>query len=110
MPQIRDVKIEGAAARISFDSIGDGLITARKTGRAPAVEEKNSPLRRFAIAGADRQWFWATAVIEGATVLVSSPDVPTPVAVRYACSTNPEGANLYNRNGLPASPFRTDNW
>ena len=109
-PLFRDLKIEGAAARISFDSIGDGLITARKIGRAPAVEEKNSPLRRFAIAGADRQWFWATAVIEGATVLVSSPDVPTPVAVRYACSTNPEGANLYNRNGLPASPFRTDNW
>ena len=109
-PLFRDLKIEGSAARITFDSIGDGLITARKIGRAPAVEEKNAPLRRFAIAGADRQWFWATAVIEGATVLVSSPDVPTPVAVRYACSTNPEGANLYNRNGLPASPFRTDNW
>jgi hypothetical protein len=49
-------------------------------------------------------------VIEKDTVVVSSPDVPNPVAVRYAFSGNPEGCNLYNKEGLPASPFRTDDW
>jgi len=109
-PLFRDLKIEGATARVRFDSIGAGLITARKTGRSPAAEEKNAPLRRFAIAGTDRKWVWATAVIDGDTVVVSAPEVPSPVAVRYADSSNPEGANLYNRDGLPASPFRTDTW
>ena len=64
----------------------------------------------FVIAGEDRQWAWADAVIDGATVVVSSASVPKPVAVRYAFTMNPAGANLYNKNGLPASPFRTDDW
>jgi len=55
-------------------------------------------------------WGWANAVIDGQTVVVSSPEVPKPVAVRYAYRTNPEGCNLYNNEGLPASPFRTDEW
>jgi sialate O-acetylesterase len=67
-------------------------------------------LKRFAIAGADKKWFWAEAVIDGQSVVVSSGAVPEPVAVRYAFSMNPDGANFYNREGLPASPFRTDNW
>ena len=67
-------------------------------------------LKRFAIAGEDKQWRWADARIEGDTVVCSSADVPKPVAVRYAWAINPEGANLYNRDGLPASPFRTDDW
>ena len=58
----------------------------------------------------DRGRSFADAVIEGDTVRVSSPAVTKPVAVRYAYSNNPEGANLYNRDGLPASPFRTDSW
>jgi len=49
-------------------------------------------------------------VIENDTVVLSSPEVTEPVAVRYAFQMNPDGANLYNRDGLPASPFRTDNW
>ncbi len=109
-PLFREMKIEGGKARISFDSPGGGLISARKQGRASAVEEKSAKLQRFAIAGADKQWQWADAVIEGDAVVVSSEKVPAPVAVRYAYSSNPEGANLYNRAGLPASPFRTDNW
>jgi sialate O-acetylesterase len=68
------------------------------------------PLKRFEIAGADRQWRWADAVIDGETVVVSSPAVPQPVAVRYAWASNPEGANLVNAAGLPASLFRTDDW
>ena len=62
------------------------------------------------MAGADKKWHWAEAVIENDTVVVSSPEVPEPVAVRYAFQMNPDGANLYNRDGLPASPFRTDHW
>jgi len=109
-PLFRELKIEGGKARVTFDSIGGGLITARKDGRTAAVEEKGLKVRRFAIAGADRKWAWADAVIEGDSVVVSSPIVSAPVAVRYAYSSNPEGANLYNRAGLPASPFRSDDW
>ncbi len=67
------------------------------------------PARGFAIAGVDRKWHWAEARIENDTVLVSSPAVPLPVAVRYAWADNPE-ATLRNGEGLPASPFRTDDW
>jgi sialate O-acetylesterase len=86
------------------------LMVGKKTGREPVMEDTNGKLKRFAIAGADKKFFWADAVIDGATVIVSSPSVSKPVAVRYAFSSNPEGANLCNREGLPASPFRTDDW
>ena len=109
-PLFREMKIEDRKARITFDSLGGGLMAGHKDGRAPAVEDKAAALKRFAIAGADRKWVWATAVIDGGTVVVSSPEIPAPVAVRYADASNPAGANLYNRAGLPASPFRTDNW
>jgi sialate O-acetylesterase len=66
-------------------------------------------LKGFAIAGADRQFVWAEARIEGDTVVVSSPQVSQPVAVRYGWADNPE-VSLYNKAGLPASPFRTDDW
>jgi sialate O-acetylesterase len=78
--------------------------------RKPVVEEPTGKLKRFAIAGADKKWVWADAAIDGRTVVVSSPEVKEPVAVRYAFSMNPDGANLFNREGLPASPFRTDDW
>ena len=65
----------------------------------------------FAIAGADKQWHWAEAVIDGTDVVVSAKEVAAPVAVRYAFRANPMGdCNLYNKEGLPASPFRTDSW
>jgi len=64
----------------------------------------------FSIAGADKQWRSAKAVVDGNTVVVSCPEVKEPVAVRYAFTMNPEGCNLYNKEGLPASPFRTDDW
>jgi sialate O-acetylesterase len=67
------------------------------------------PIKGFAIAGEDRRFVWAEARIDGNTVIVSSPRVPKPVAVRYAWADNPI-ANLYNKAGLPASPFRTDDW
>ena len=65
---------------------------------------------RFAIAGEDKVWQWADAKIDGDSVVVSSDKVAKPVAVRYAWAMNPEGANLYNKDGLPAVPFRTDSW
>jgi sialate O-acetylesterase len=68
------------------------------------------PLAGFAIAGSDRRFVWGKAAIEGNTVAVWSDEVPEPVAVRYAWADNPESANLANAAGLPASPFRTDDW
>jgi sialate O-acetylesterase len=107
-PVFRQITVEGGNARLHFDSIGGGLMAGTKTARVPAVEDVGAALGRFAIAGADNQWVWGNAVIDGDTVVVSSPQVPAPVAVRYAYSTNPTGANLYNRAGLPAGPFLTD--
>ena len=109
-PLFREMKSDGEKIHLNFDHVGAGLMAGKKTGRDPVVEDKDGKLRRFAIAGADMKWFWADAVIDGATVVVSSPDVKEPVAVRYAFSQNPDGANLYNKDGLPASPFRTDDW
>lgn len=98
-PAYSDYKIEGSTIRVSFAQGTDGGLTTAG-GKA---------LKGFAIADADRQWHWADARIEGNTVVVSSPDVRYPVAVRYAWADNPE-CNLVNADGLPASPFRTDNW
>lgn len=85
-------------------------MVATKEGRQPPVEDNTGKLARFAIAGEDKVWQWADARIDGDTVVVSSEKVPKPVAVRYAYSWNPIGANLYNKNGLPTCPFRTDKW
>jgi len=109
-PLFREMKIDGEKIRLSFDHVGAGLMVGRKAGREPAAEAKEDKLKRFAIAGADKKWFWADAVIDGTCVVVSSADVKAPVAVRYAFANNPDGANLYNKDGLPASPFRTDDW
>jgi len=111
-PLYRESRVEEDGIRIAFEphSAGSGLMAAAKDGRDVAVEAEGAALRRFAIAGEDRVWHWADARIDGPTVVVSSPEVPQPVAVRYAFSMNPEGANLYNKEGLPASPFRTDDW
>src|SRR5262249_26453000 len=65
--------------------------------------------RGFALAGADRAWHWADARIDGARVILTSSEVPVPVAARYAWAANPR-ANLVNGAALPAAPFRTDDW
>lgn len=117
-PVYSSMKIEGNAIRLSFDHLGGGLVAKelpatydvmRKAGKtAPLVRNSpQSPLEGFAICGADQQWVWAEAKIEGNTVLVSASQVPAPIAVRYAWADNPT-CNLYNQAGLPASPFRTD--
>ena len=109
-PLFRSHKVEGNTIRLSFDHVGSGLIVGKKAGLQATQEVPDGTLQRFAIAGKDRKWHWAEARIEGQTVVVTSPEVTSPVAVRYAYSMNPAGANLYNREGIPASPFRTDGW
>ena len=111
-PLYKASRVEGDKVRLAFDHQGTGLMVGKKDGRQPTVENTQEKLKRFAIAGADKKWFWADAVIDKNTntVVVSSPEVKAPVAVRYAFQMNPDGANLYNREGLPASPFRTDDW
>jgi sialate O-acetylesterase len=104
-PLFKAYTIRGNAVHVRFSHVGGGLVT------------RGAKLTGFAMAGRDRRFVWAEAVIEAparrgqpaATVVVSSPQVPKPVAVRYAWADNPE-CNLYNQVGLPASPFRTDRW
>ena len=109
-PLYKGMQIEGSKIRISFDYVGQGLMVGKKEGHGPAAEDLGVPLQKFAIAGADKKWVWANAVIDGETLVVFHPSVPHPVAVRYAFTANPLGCNLYNKDGLPASPFRTDTW
>jgi sialate O-acetylesterase len=109
-PLFKELKIEDGKARVIFDHAGDGLIVGKKEGLAPTELVKDGKLERFAVAGKDKKWHWADAKIDGDAVVVWSKDVPEPVAVRYAYSMNPAGANLYNSLGLPASPFRSDDW
>ncbi|MBN1556932.1 MAG: sialate O-acetylesterase [Lentisphaerae bacterium] len=109
-PLYREHTVENGRIRIAFDYTDGGLMAGIKDGQASVREDPDGVVKRFAVAGADRAWHWADAAIEGDTVVVSSPDVPEPVAVRYAYDTSPTGCNLYNRAGLPASPFRTDDW
>ncbi|MDD4889789.1 MAG: sialate O-acetylesterase [Phycisphaerae bacterium] len=101
------LKVEGNKVRLAFDHVGGGL-EARQRSDEPAVEG-NVPLRGFAVAGEDKKFVWADAKIEGNEVVVSSDKVEKPVAVRYGWADNPN-CNLYNKEGLPASPFRTDEW
>jgi len=109
-PLYKEMKIEGDKIRITFDHVGSGLTVATKKDYEPIVKDPQGKLKRFAIAGENKKWVWANAVIDGQTIVCSSPEVPKPVAVRYAFAQNPDGCNLYNNEGLPASPFRTDEW
>ena len=109
-PLYRSQRIEGDHVIISFDHIGRGLMVGAKDGLAPVREVKDGVPAKFAVAGADKKWYKADAQIVGKTVVVRSEKVPVPVAVRYAFADNPSDSNLYNRDGLPAAPFRTDAW
>jgi sialate O-acetylesterase len=109
-PLYKGYKVEGQKIRVSFENFGSGLMLGEKIGLEPTKEIKDAKLKWIAIAGDDKVWHWAEASIDGDTLLVSSEKVPAPVAVRYAFAMNPAGANLYNKAGLPASPFRTDAW
>jgi len=97
-PLYKSSHVEGSSIRVRFSHVGSGLVA------------QGAPLLQgLAIAGADRKFHWADARIDGDAVVVSSRDVPQPVAVRYAWGDSPR-CNLFNQAGLPASPFRTDDW
>lgn len=95
-PLYESMKIEGGKITVTFTSTGGGLVA------------RGGELKYFAVAGADKKFVWAKAEIEGNKVVVWSDKIHSPLAVRYAWADNPEGANLYNKEDLPASPFRTD--
>jgi sialate O-acetylesterase len=99
-PLFESVKFENKKAIVSFNYVYDEL----------TVKDKFGYVRGFEIAGVDKVFYYAQAVIEGDKVIVSSSKVQNPVAVRYAWSDAPIDANLYNSAGFPASPFRTDDW
>jgi len=96
-PIYKSMKTEDNKIIITFTNTGGGL-----------VAKGDGQLKHFAIAGADKKFIWAKAKIKADKVIVWNDDIISPAAVRYAWADNPEGANLYNKEGLPASPFRTD--
>jgi sialate O-acetylesterase len=100
-PIYKSVRIDGNKAIIDFNETGSGLAARNKYGY----------VNSFAIAGADKKFVWAQAKITGKnTVEVYSKEVKNPVAVRFGWDNNPDDLNLYNMEGLPANPFRTDDW
>lgn len=119
-PVYQSMKVEGNRIRLTFAPGGEPLVakTLPATYDVKTVAGKTAPLVRnspaselegFAICGADQKWVWADARIDGDSVLVWSDKVPDPVAVRYAWADNPT-CNLYSASGLPATPFRTDDF
>lgn len=97
-PVFKSYKIEEDKVTLDFDHIEGGL-----------KANDGKPLNGFAVAGADKVFHWAQATITGNQIVVSSTEVPKPLAVRYGWANNPE-CNLYNQANLPASPFKTDTW
>ncbi|MBD2722399.1 sialate O-acetylesterase [Hymenobacter armeniacus] len=96
-PLYQSMQTSGNKVTLSFSSVGSGL-----------VAKGGEPLKGFAIAGPDKKFVWAQARIEGNKVVVWNDQVPNPAVVRYAWADNPEGVNLYNKEGLPASTFTTE--
>lgn len=96
-PLFQSAAVEGNKIVVSFTDTGSGLMA-----------NDGEPLSEFAIAGSDKKFVWAKAKIENGSVVVWSDEVPAPLYVRYAWADNPVNPNLYNKEGLPASPFRTD--
>ena len=100
-PMYESMEITGNKIRIKFKETGSGLMAKNQYGY----------VNGFAVAGADKKFYWAKASIENEnTVVLICNEVTKPVAVRYAWANNPKDVNLYNKEGLPAAPFRTDNW
>jgi sialate O-acetylesterase len=99
-PTFSGMKVDGDKIRVSFDNLGGGLL----------VRDKYGYLKGFEVAGNDQKFHYAKAWVDGNEVVVSTTLVGDPVAVRYAWADNPEDANLYNKEGFPAAPFRSDTW
>jgi sialate O-acetylesterase len=99
-PIYASMKTDGNKVILSFTHIGSGL----------SIKDKYGYLKGFEIAGADKQFHWAKAYISGDDVIVLSDEVASPVAVHYGWADDAMEANLFNKEGFPASPFRTDHW
>jgi sialate O-acetylesterase len=108
-PTFSGMTVSGDKVRLTFDNIGSGLTLGVPPVHFHPGEARAdaSTLKGFAVAGADGKYVWADATIDGDAVTLSSPQVQQPVSVRYDWADNPDG-NLYNKEGLPAVPFRTD--
>lgn len=99
-PMYKSFKVKDDHVLVEFEHVGEGL-----------KSRDGEPLKRFEVAGKDKVWHWAKAEIVGTDMVdLYCEDVKKPVAARYAWAANPEGANLVNSGGLPASLFRTDDW
>jgi sialate O-acetylesterase len=100
-PTYESMKVEGNKVYIKLSNTGSGL----------EVRDPYGYLKGFTVAGKDKKFYWAKAQkIDDNTVVVHSDKVSTPVAVRYGWADNPHDLNLYNQEGLPANPFRSDEW
>ncbi|MFK7908584.1 MAG: sialate O-acetylesterase [Chitinophagales bacterium] len=99
-PSYKSHKVKGNKVHIELEHIGSGLVVRNKYGY----------VNGFAIAAKDQQFVWAKARIEGNEIVVWSDSIDVPIAIRYAWADNPGDVNLYNEEGLPACPFRTDDW
>ena len=97
-PVVGSIKVNGSSIRVHFTQIDGGLVA------------KGAPLAGFEVSGVDQHFVPAQAKIDGDAAVVHADSVPAPVAVRYAWANYPASANLYNAAGLPAAPFRSDNW
>lgn len=97
-PKLKNYKVAGNKIIVQFEDAGSGMVA------------KQQQLKGFSIAGADKKFVWANAVIVGNTIVISSPQISKPAAVRYAWADSPIEANLFNKEGYPAVPFRTDEW
>jgi sialate O-acetylesterase len=96
-PMYQSMKVKGNKIELGFSDCGSGLTT-----------NDGKELKHFAISGADNKFVWAKAKIKGKKAIVWNESIPNPLTVRYAWADNPESANLYNKDGLPASPFETN--
>lgn len=99
-PAYKSLKIVGNKAVITFENVGSGLMTA----------DKNGQVLGFEIAGSDQVFYEATATIKGNTVIISSEKVASPIAVHFGWKGDASACNLFNKEGFPAVPFRTDEW
>jgi sialate O-acetylesterase len=109
-PIYKSHKIEGAVVRVRFNYAQNGLMLANKPSYVPAKPTPGAAMPWLSIQAKDGTWHWATGRLDGSDLLVSSEKVKEPIAVRYAYTQYPDGSNLYNKDGLPASPFSTSSY
>jgi len=109
-PLYKSQQVEGNSIRVKFDHARNGLMLARKDGYDPPVATPDAEIPWLSIQAKDGTWHWAEGRIDGSDLIVSSKEVQEPIAVRYAYTQFPVGFNLYNKDGLPASPFTTSGY